>query len=57
MSSSCSRRSSDSAPAADSTGRPSARRYSISCALRAAAALAFFSQIAHLAALPGGVQR
>ncbi len=43
MSSSCSRRTSASAPAADWTGRPSARRCSTSCALRAAARW-FFSQ-------------
>lgn len=44
MSSSCSRRISDSAPADDSTGRPSARRRSISCAFLAAAR-AFLSQM------------
>jgi hypothetical protein len=44
MSSSCSRRSSDSAPADDSTGRPSARRCSISAAFQAAARW-FFNQI------------
>ncbi|KUN20242.1 hypothetical protein AQJ11_28910 [Streptomyces corchorusii] len=44
MSSNCSRRSSDSAPADDCTGRPSARRCSISAAFRAVAR-AFFSQM------------
>ncbi|CAM5274545.1 hypothetical protein SATRM34S_00133 [Streptomyces atroolivaceus] len=44
MSSNCSRRASDNAPAVDSTARPSARRCSISAALRAAARW-FFSQM------------
>ncbi|MFF5563129.1 hypothetical protein ACFY7Z_29495 [Streptomyces sp. NPDC012623] len=42
ISSNCSRRSSDSAPADDFTGSPSARRCSVSCAFRAAAR-AFFN--------------